>query len=772
MDQRRERWFAYSVILLGWAVRLGWLVESSIWYDESFTLVHAQAGPWRALLSLGRLDNAPPLYGVLLSLWIGLFGSGEFAVRFFSALVGMAALPLIGRWGGALTGRRIEWGPMLFVATCPIFVRYGYEVRMYALGISLAAAFGWLGWRLHTGQLRRIAPYVLVGIAMLLSHIYTGFLWATLLVVGAAAWLARRLPDAKRWWAANVLLALAALPVAAWALWRASVDTTAYGAIPFSLALSHSRSLPLQYGLSPFLDPPWGQIALGILVLSALLGCARLVQARRWQALGLVIGGLSLPALLLLTAGQFIGKWGPQYLLFSWGMVLALAVGLGWHGPRGALRSPRALAYAGPALALAWAAMALPALQEMSQGNWRMLRDEFNPRPDFRAVAHYIEAHDAPGDAILVINGIAAHTLQYYYQGEAPILGLPEAFVIDTRHPVNLQHLHDVEQRIGPASRLWLVLWTDLIADPNNQVLDVLLERCDCLPVGQEFANVGLLLFDLEACRPLDAALVPPEPIGARFGPLELLGNSLEIQGGQITLSLWWAAREPVERDLTVFVHLVRDGELIVQDDRLLGTERFPTSMWESGTVIKTKHRISLPSEDCAGCALYVGLYDRQEIERIGGVGRVLLPDGSDHVQLGLLLDPIYTEPLPLDEPFGPLRLTGYRLWGEESAVALTLWWQSEATMPTDYAAFVHLVRDGEKIAQDDRALGGDGFPTRLWEPGTVMRTRHRIPLPEGGCPGCTLRIGIYDYRKAIRTAQYERVLRPDGTSYLELPLP
>ncbi len=770
MDHRAERWAAYGVILLGWAVRLFWLLESPIWYDESFTLVHALDGPWHALINLGRLDNAPPLYGVLLSLWIGLFGSGEFAVRLFSTCVGLATLPLVGRWGGAVTGRRIEWGPMLFVATCPIFVRYGYEVRMYALGASLAAAFGWLAWRLLTGRLERPWLLVAVGLAMLLTHPYTGLLWAGFLAVGALAWVARRLPEPWLWWRTNLLLALAALPVAGWLLWRARLDATAYGAIPLSLDLP--RWLPYQYGLTPFLHAPWGEVALAILVVSVLLGCLRLARARSWQPLGLVTLGLSLPVVLLLLAGQLKGKWGPQYLLFSWGLVLALGAGLAWHGEPGKRGHQRLFRCLGVALALAWTVLAVPAVVAMNQGDWHMLRDEFNPRPDFRAVARYIEAHDEPDDVILVINGIAAHTLDYYYEGEAQILGLPETFVLDTRHPVDLRRLEQVEERIGPARRLWLVLWIDQFADPNNQVLDTLLERCARLPVGQEFVNAGLLLFDLAGCRPLDAALVPPESIGASFGALELLGSSLSVEADQITLALWWTAREPVSVNLSTFVHLVRDGELVAQDDCLLGSDKFPTSLWEPGTVIKTKHRVSLPQGDCAGCALLVGLYDRAEIQRVGGVGRVLRSDGSDHVRLDLPLDAVHTAPWPLDERFGPLRLIGYRLLAEDGALALTLWWQGEAPMATDYAAFAHLTRAGERIAQDDHALGGDGYPTSSWEPGAVLRTRHRIPLPEGGCPDCLLRIGIYDFEEAVHTGGEERVLRPDGSTYLELALP
>ena len=73
-----------------------------------------------------------------------------------------------------------------------------------------------------------------------------------------------------------------------------------------------------------------------------------------------------------------------------------------------------------------WLSGTIPAVIRQSEGaHALLLHDEWHPRPDFRGVARYIEDHDTPNDAIVVVAGYAAHTLEYYYDGPAVLTGLP-----------------------------------------------------------------------------------------------------------------------------------------------------------------------------------------------------------------------------------------------------------------------------------------------------------------------------------------------------------
>ncbi len=79
-------------------------------------------------------------------------------------------------------------------------------------------------------------------------------------------------------------------------------------------------------------------------------------------------------------------------------------------------------------------------------------------------------------------------------------------------------------------------------------------------------------------------------------------------------------------------------------------------------------------------------------------------------------------------------------------SLEVTLYWQPVRPIGADYTSFVHVLDGaGEKIAQHDAPPGGVYYPTSLWQPGEVLRDRHRVSLP-GSLPAgpYALRIGLY----------------------------
>ena len=83
-------------------------------------------------------DGFPPLYNVVLSIWIRLFGDD--GGRWLSVICGVATLLVVRQLG------RDTHGPLIgdIAATClavlPIHVWYSQEARCYALFILLCAA--------------------------------------------------------------------------------------------------------------------------------------------------------------------------------------------------------------------------------------------------------------------------------------------------------------------------------------------------------------------------------------------------------------------------------------------------------------------------------------------------------------------------------------------------------------------------------------------------------------------------------------------------------
>ncbi|MEA5401069.1 hypothetical protein VB734_13575 [Synechococcus sp. BA-124 BA4] len=109
----------------------------SYWSDELWS-VAASSSDWGVLFRDWLIpDVHPPLYQILLKLWIGSFGTGEPATRslsFLIAALGLVVAALCSSGRGA--GRRLF--TVAFLGTSPAFLFYAQETRSYALSLTLS----------------------------------------------------------------------------------------------------------------------------------------------------------------------------------------------------------------------------------------------------------------------------------------------------------------------------------------------------------------------------------------------------------------------------------------------------------------------------------------------------------------------------------------------------------------------------------------------------------------------------------------------------------
>ncbi len=135
------------IVLLALVLRLARLGFQPLWWDEGWSLYFATSDPG-AMLQLTAVDIHPPLYYLLLHVWIGLFGPSPISVRLLSVLIGVAAVPLIYLAGRRLFGQRVPADSAgkvgllaaLLLAISPFHIYYSQEVRMYGLVTLLGLA--------------------------------------------------------------------------------------------------------------------------------------------------------------------------------------------------------------------------------------------------------------------------------------------------------------------------------------------------------------------------------------------------------------------------------------------------------------------------------------------------------------------------------------------------------------------------------------------------------------------------------------------------------
>ncbi|MDQ2806270.1 MAG: hypothetical protein M3Z04_05020 [Chloroflexota bacterium] len=127
--------FAHSLwgpLFIGSVLRLLGLDRLSYWFDEIASLILSRP-PLRVILSF--TDDQifhPPLYYALLHYWI-IPNEAAIWTRLFSALTGIATIPLVYALGYLLFSRQVGWMSSWLFALSPWHIWYSQETRMYAL---------------------------------------------------------------------------------------------------------------------------------------------------------------------------------------------------------------------------------------------------------------------------------------------------------------------------------------------------------------------------------------------------------------------------------------------------------------------------------------------------------------------------------------------------------------------------------------------------------------------------------------------------------------
>jgi hypothetical protein len=110
--------------------------------------------------------------------------------------------------------------------------------------------------------------------------------------------------------------------------------------------------------------------------------------------------------------------------------------------------------------------------------------------------------------------------------------------------------------------------------------------------------------------------LIGYELAGPRL--VQLGGAPGDSQPDQIQVRLLWQAARPMDRDYTVFLHLVDEaGNLVSQVDTLPLGGQYPTSVWSQGELLTGRYSLNLPRDLPAGVyRLVAGLYDGQHLQQ------------------------------------------------------------------------------------------------------------------------------------------------------------
>jgi mannosyltransferase len=164
-------------------------LDAAFWIDEGLSVGIASFG-FLDIPGVLEQDGSPPLYYLLLHVWMQLFGNGEEATHALSVVCAIAVVPAAFWAGRSLYGARAGWLAAALAAINPFLTFYAQETRMYALvallGLLVAATF----LRVFAERDRRLLPVFALVLTLLIYTHNWGLFLATGTVV-ALAWLWR-----------------------------------------------------------------------------------------------------------------------------------------------------------------------------------------------------------------------------------------------------------------------------------------------------------------------------------------------------------------------------------------------------------------------------------------------------------------------------------------------------------------------------------------------------------------------------------------------------
>ena len=287
------------------------------WVDEGLSVGIADR-PLLDIPGVLRQDGSPPLYYMLLNVWLELAGRDERATHTLSVLFALATVP-VAFWGAGLVfGRRTAWIAAVLTTFNPYLSQYAQETRMYSLVVLLSMLATSLFLHTYTGDERPARRWpVLFGLALALA-LYThnwvlflgaamGIAWLALLWLAPAAERAARLRDGLLGFGLAALLYLPWVPTL---LFQAAHTGAPWSRKPEYEAITMEATHRLL-----------GHTAWLVLVVSAGGGAVALVRAGRGRQLTahgravLAVGFVAVATVLLAYgASQISPAWAMRYL--------------------------------------------------------------------------------------------------------------------------------------------------------------------------------------------------------------------------------------------------------------------------------------------------------------------------------------------------------------------------------------------------------------------------------------------------------------------------
>ena len=384
-------------------------LRQSVWFDEAYSIMVAKRSA-SEIIRLSALDTHPPLYYLVLKIWANVFGWSELALRSLSVIFYGASIAV----AGCFIKKRFNARAAIYVLTmlllAPLLMRYGFEIRMYAMASLIGVAATVMLVRAHSSK--RWTDWLIYGVLVALG-MYTLY-YLALLWLAHLAWLvamdAGRLRKSSwkecRWIGAYAFSLLLFLP------WLSSfLKQVGNGALA---PIGQPMNLEQLVGIVSFntiYQPLWqlGVIA-SILVMAIIFVSVRSIVItfhvkKKNDILWLLVSYISVPIMLLMVISLYKPMYVERYLAHvAIGLVMLVGASLALSTER---ENREVWRIASPLVLLVVLAIGANNLGQVGNYNFQRMQ-----KPNVNSVASIVKCSE--NDVVLAADPYAAIELDYY----------------------------------------------------------------------------------------------------------------------------------------------------------------------------------------------------------------------------------------------------------------------------------------------------------------------------------------------------------------------
>ncbi|MGC9394860.1 MAG: glycosyltransferase family 39 protein [Anaerolineae bacterium] len=698
------------LLLLAFALRVWEVGAADLTFDEvaTFFVAHRSVGDMVRYV-MGAAREHPPFYYLIMSLWMRVAGTSEFAVRYPSVLIGMLAVLWSFRVGHRL-GPRGGWWSAVLCTLLPFSLWIGRTGRMYGLVLllSLLVMESWLRW-LERPSWRRWLGFVMLSFIAAMTHYYLVLLWP---VQGLLLIL---LPRTTRSIRTPWLATTAGIGVMVLAFIGVSPGIRA-------MVLDVARRFPGQF----WRPQAWGFVLADFYFWGYRPELAWLV----WTGLGLTLVGWIVCARRTPLTGTLLAAWGvvplllaslvPESLETRYLTPIFPPVLFGIAALLARLRGRR-LRLLAACCVWAFALWRVPPLYE-------------NPDAEFSTRVQTLHVAAQPGDALVMNGPWPTLSLRYYPQPDSlRVYAVPPAappgFSAETDIP-------KLEQIVREHPRIWVSYGAIQWADPQYSVSRWLAEH-----TYRVYERAGMALY----LPPVDGMVEVRADVdlGSR---LALRQATVDRQAGRVgdPVRIGLALEgQSLDRYIYVIVGLLDDHGAVWQQRRVnLGPLHQPAQgvlpdqwneqlgLWLLPGLPPGEYTLALQLEGngvaMGEAASHHGWVPLTPFNVAAGVVQAglegLLPNATG-------VTPTFDETLTVVgvEPYTAKSMQGYQ-------AGFALWWRAGG--PTAVSQIQVRLLGPQRWDAGVFTLGPDVYPPAVWQPGEIVRQNVAFRLPDDLTPG------------------------------------